>query len=476
VNAIFTRLSAACLPLALALGQQDGADVYMANGIKVGDARADQCAVWVRLTAVASANRGGAKFPQRKAHLPQTPDGATLAQMAGAVPGAAGEVRVRYWPEGEGDDERSTTWAPVSSSQNYARTFALTGLKQGRRYRIIAEGRRARSDQVSCAVPGWIQLPYRASRREAVSFCVICGQDYHRRDDDARGHLIYGAMPEAAPDFIANVGDAVYYDKPKPWADTVDLARFKWNRFYGLQLQRDFHAQVGAYFVKDDHDTLKNDCWPGQRYGQLTWARGLELYREQLPLLAGTPYRRVRWGELLEVWLLEGREFRSANRSPDGPDKTILGAEQWRWLEQTITSSDAVFKVIISATPIVGPDRKNKNDNHANSGFQHEGDRLRQLLAANGAHVVCGDRHWQYASHDPQTGLREWCCGPTTDKHSGGFSLKQRTEEHDFLRIRGGFLHVTVAPREDSAVMVLRHVGVDGAVHHEDTLSPRAPK
>ena len=127
---------------------------------------------------------------------------------------------------------------------------------------------------------------------------------------------------------MAHCGDTIYYDKPKPWADTAALARFKWNRFYGLPRQRDFHAQVGAYFVKDDHDTLKNDCWPGQNYGDLTWERGLQLYREQLPLLEGLPYRNVRWGSLLEVWFLEGREFRSPNRMKDGADKTILGAEQ----------------------------------------------------------------------------------------------------------------------------------------------------
>ncbi|MFN3241049.1 MAG: alkaline phosphatase D family protein [Planctomycetota bacterium] len=476
MRALFVRISACLLPLAFAGAQQAPAAVHMANGIKVGDMRGDRCAVWVRLTSVPLADQQGLAFPRRKPHEPQLPDGATLDRMAGAVPGAAGEVRLSYHREGAADQARTTAWVEVSAARNHAHTFALRNLTPGARYRLEVEGRASADRDVDCQVRGSFRLPPAADQREAVSFCVIACQDYHRRDAGAQGHRIYSHMLDVAPDFVAHCGDTIYYDKPKPWADTVALARFKWNRFYGLPLQRDFHARVGTYFVKDDHDTLKNDCWPGQRYGELTWERGLQLYREQLPLLEGLPYRNVRWGALLEVWFLEGREYRSPNRMPDGPDKTILGAEQWRWLERTLQQSDATFKVIVSATPIVGPDRKNKNDNHANLGFRSEGDRLRKLLAAHGAHVVCGDRHWQYASHDPTTGLREWCSGAASDQHAGGFHQKLRTEQHDYLRIRGGFLHVRAEPDGDGARLWMRHVDTDGKVQHEDVLTPSSPK
>jgi len=471
VNALLVRTLVATLPLVLLTAQQPPA-VHLANGIKIGDVRADRCAVWVRLTSVPIADQQGAAFPQRKPHQPQLPDGASLAQMAGAVPGAEGEVRVRYWVDGQQASEQATAWTAVRKADNCAHTFSLTKLNAGVRYRLVVEGRAAGDDQVACSKAGSFRLPPAPDAREAVSFCILACQDYHRRDAGDQGHRIYSHMLDVAPDFVAHCGDTIYYDKPKPWADTVDLARFKWNRFYGLPLQRDFHAETSAYFVKDDHDTLRNDCWPGQRYGELTWERGLQLYREQLPLLDGLPYRNVRWGALLEVWMLEGREYRSPNRMPDGPDKTILGDRQWQWLERTLQASDATFKVIVSATPIVGPDRKSKNDNHANQGFQTEGDRLRKLLAAHGAHVVCGDRHWQYASHDPKTGLREWCSGAASNQHAGGFNLKQRTEQHDYLRIRGGFLHVRAEPDGDSARLLMRHVDTDGKVQHEDVLSP----
>lgn len=476
MRALLVPFSAALLPLASAAAQQPPAAVHMANGIKVGDMRSDRCAVWVRLTSVALADQAGLAFPKRKPHEAQLPDGTRLDQMAGAVPGAAGDVRLHYWVEGRADQTRTTPWTAVTPATNSAHTFTLADLEPGQRYRLTAEGRAPGASTASATARGTFRLPPAANAREAVSFCVIACQDYHRRDAGDQGHKIYSHMLDVAPDFVAHCGDTIYYDKPKPWADTVDLARFKWNRFYGLPLQRDFHGEVGTYFVKDDHDTLKNDCWPGQRYGELTWERGLQLYREQLPLLEGLPYRNVRWGQLLEVWFLEGREYRSPNRMQDGPDKTILGKQQWAWLERTLQQSDATFKVIVSATPIVGPDRKSKNDNHANAGFRTEGDRLRQLLAANGAHVVCGDRHWQYASHDPKTGLREWCSGAASNQHAGGFNMKQRTEQHDYLRIRGGFLHVRAEPTDDGPRLLMRHVDTDGKVQHEDALTPTKTK
>jgi alkaline phosphatase D len=47
---------------------------------------------------------------------------------------------------------------------------------------------------------------------------------------------------------------------------------------------RNFHLNVTSYFMKDDHDTLKNDCWPGQTYGDLKWDEGLAIFREQVPM------------------------------------------------------------------------------------------------------------------------------------------------------------------------------------------------
>ena len=97
----------------------------------------------------------------------------------------------------------------------------------------------------------------------------------------------------------------------------------------------------------------------------------------------GMSYRTIRWGRDLQIWLTEGRDFRSPNKQADGPEKTIWGVEQKAWFQRTVKESDATWKVLISPTPLVGPDRRGKNDNHANAGYAHEGDELRAWIQAN---------------------------------------------------------------------------------------------
>lgn len=64
-------------------------------------------------------------------------------------------------------------------------------------------------------------------------------------------------------------GDTLDYDKPEPFAKDVATARYKWIRMYALPNLRAFHRAVPTYWMHDD-DLLKDDCWPGQTYGELT--------------------------------------------------------------------------------------------------------------------------------------------------------------------------------------------------------------
>ena len=178
------------------------------------------------------------------------------------------------------------------------------------------------------------------------------------------GHYIYPAILDTVqPDFLVNAGDIEYYDKPGPWAKTEELAYYKWNRLFGLPNFREFYRQVPAYFMKDDHDLLKNDCGPGDTYGELTWDRGIEIFNEIFPM-GEKPYRTVRWGKDLQVWMMEGRDYRSRNEAPDGPNKTIWGEVQKAWFYKTFSESNAAFRILINPNPIVGPDRVKKKDNH----------------------------------------------------------------------------------------------------------------
>lgn len=151
--------------------------------------------------------------------------------------------------------------------------------------------------------------------------------------------------------------------------------------------------------MKDDHDLLKDDVFPGSGgYGELSFEDGLKMWYENAPLHEKA-YRTIRWGKDLQIWLMEGREYRSANTREDSPQKTIWGQEQVTWFKETMASSDATFRLLFSATPMVGPDRENKKDNHVNKAFNIEGEWLRQYLSSQeGTFVINGDRHWQYVS------------------------------------------------------------------------------
>jgi alkaline phosphatase D len=270
------------------------------------------------------------------------------------------------------------------------------------------------------------------------------------------------------PHFAALTGDLVYYDSNEPHAVTPRLARYHWERMFSLPRLIEFTRNVGTYWLKDDHDTLNNDSWPGKKMGELTFAEGQKIFRQQAPLTDGPSYRTFRWGRDLQIWLTDGRDFRSPNNQADGKDKTIWGAKQKAWFFRTVKESKATWKVLISPTPLVGPDRKNKRDNHSNEGFQHEGDEIRAWLKDNvpdNFFVVCGDRHWQYHSIHPKTALHEFSVGAASDQHAGG-SPGEDKKIHKFHRAKGGFLSVTVRTEKKRSTIVFELRDVSGKVVH----------
>jgi alkaline phosphatase D len=471
--AVMSALATICLTVALALnmatGGSEGGHVHMANGIKIGEVRQNSAIIWTRLTKNEERNLQGLAFSKAEEGVPA---GRTLDEMEGSVPGAAGEVRVVYWPAELPDRLRATAWQKVDPQADFTRQIPLTGLTAGTKYGLKVEGRPAGAKEPACTLSGGFTTAPEGATPMRVAFVVVTCQEYPLRDDPENGHRIYPLMRKLEPDFFVHTGDIEYYDRPLPYGKSQELARFKWNRIFAMPFQRDFHQHVASYFMKDDHDVLKDDCWPGQTYGELTWEQGLAIFREQVPMGEST-YRTIRWGKDLQIWMVEGRDFRTPNKQPDGPDKTIWGRKQKEWFYRTVKTSDATFRILISPGPLIGPDRANKNDNYSNKGFSHEGDEIRKFLGAQkNMYVICGDRHWQYASVDPATGVREFSTGASSDAHAGGFNESLRTEMHRYLRIKGGFLSVVVERAGGTPRITFRHYGTDGQVYHEEHFTP----
>ncbi len=358
----------------------------------------------------------------------------------------------------------TSPWQSTLAENDFAVQWKLDGLQPGTEYAAVVEARPIGSEAITSVVRGSFRTAPRKEDLQPITFCLTTCHDYVRRDDGDRGHKIYSPMNAMKPDFVVHAGDIEYYDHPSPWGWTIELMRFKWGRLFALPSNRNFYAHTTSYFLKDDHDTLRNDTFRGDRYGAVTFEQGMKLFNEEQFPSHPTRYKTVRWGKDLQIWLLEGRDYRSPNKMKDGPDKTILGRDQKEWLFQTLNESDATFKLVFSPTPIVGPDRANKHDNHANEDFRHEGDELRAHFAKIGGILFCGDRHWQYASVDRRLGLWEFGCGPGSEVHQLGWKEGDVRPEHQFLRVAGGFLSGRLNPSgpNQSSSLILRHHNVHG--------------
>jgi alkaline phosphatase D len=397
------------------------------------------------------------------------PEGSTIHTIEGAVPGTPGKVRVLYKIEGA-SDWKSTNWKAVNPQRDYTGQFKLTDLKPNAKYQVRVEAGTGAGGKKGQVVAGRFRTAPRANQPQRVVFMVSTGQAYPDQDVPGGGFKIYPAMLKLDPSFFVHTGDILYYDK---LAKTAELARWHWQRMYSLGTNVEFHRQVTSYFIKDDHDTWMNDCWPSREtnfMGDFTFEQGQAIFLEQVPMGERT-WRTFRWGKDLQIWLVEGRDFRSPNTMPDGPDKTIWGEEQKAWFKRTVRKSDATFRILISPTPLVGPDRKNKHDNHSNVDFAHEGNELRQFISEQkNMYVICGDRHWQYVSVHAKTGVREYSSGPASNEHAGGWSNDKRFPEHRYLNVIGGFLAGTVDRSEGKPTLTFRHYSVEGDILNEDRL------
>lgn len=440
-----------------------------ATGVKIGEVDSTSAVIWTRVTesdqrrADGEVRRGR---PDRKApreHLDPR-------DLEGSTPGAPGRVQIRYGLTPDLGDAAETEWRAVAAEDDYTHQFHLTDLEPGATYYFESRTSDPTGHVLHLPLSGSFQTAPAADVRDGVRGVVITGQAY-RDTDDPDGFSIYRSMLEFAPHWIVPTGDTVYYDSDDPLAVSLEIARYHWTRMYSYPTLVDFHRQVSGYWEKDDHDSYANDGWPGLHrdyMGDFSYELGLKVFAEQVPF-RGEPYRRFRWGKGLEIWLVEGRDFRSPNDAEDGPEKTIWGAEQKKWLTESLLASDADWKLLISPTPIVGPDRGKKADNHANEAFAHEGDWFRAWAAENLGDqffIACGDRHWQYHSVDPKTGVQEFSSGPVSDEHASG-TPGEDPEMHRYHNVQGGFLSVETDTADGESRITFRFHGVDGEADYK---------
>ncbi|OLC64851.1 MAG: hypothetical protein AUH76_03710 [Candidatus Rokubacteria bacterium 13_1_40CM_4_67_11] len=345
----------------------------------------------------------------------------------------AGTVTVAYGAAGA--PPASTASVAVTPASDLTGQVTLSGLASGTRqaYRVQSNGVTADGEFVTAPPPD-------APARVRFVWSGDLGSVRFCRPVEG-GYKIFRAMAAAKPDFFLFVGDTIYADHRCGGPDVVAGADFIATTLPGFhnkhrynredQAASVFYAATAVFPIWDDHE-VRND-FSGPSEPSMTMGR--QAFLDYWPIARPTEepgrlYRHFRWGRLLDVFILDTRQYRSSNRDPDGPDKTMLGGVQRRWLLDGVTSSSATWKVIVSSVPLsvpTGPSAAHDSWSNASifgvpeehpTGFAVERDlilrTLRDRAIKNVIFIAADVHHAEVIRHHPTPSFsfHEFIAGP----------------------------------------------------------------
>jgi alkaline phosphatase D len=221
---------------------------------------------------------------------------------------------------------------------------------------------------------------------------------------------IWAQIAAQSPQAFLLIGDNVYGDTG--WDADADLDSLR--KAYAQQAAhpefRNFRASIPMMVTWDDHDYGLNDA--GGRFPFKRWAE--EMFNtfwgssEEVRSRPGVYESHMVGpeGKRVQFILLDTRYFRSdfkrmewsRERAPlgvylpnDDPAATVLGDEQWRWLEQEL-AKPADLRIVASSIQVL----TEAHNFEAWSNFPLERTRLLKMLEGrsnSGLVVLTGDRH-----------------------------------------------------------------------------------
>ena len=340
-------------------GGGPAADGAFRHGVASGDPMPDRVILWTRVTPAPHAVPGSG-----------IGDPVVVSWDVALDPGFATIVR--------------SGSLVTDAGRDHTVKFDCTGLAPDRwyHYRFRALGQTSATGRTRTA-PADGALPATGRWRIGVVSCSNWEAGFFSgyRHLEARGDL----------DAIVELGDYIYeYGRDEytgkfgavrphdPPHDIVTLADY---RIRLAQYRTDpdlqsLHAHVPWIVTWDDHE-LANDSWangaenhePHQGPYSDRKAASSQAYFEWMPVRpeslrdGGHLYRRLRWGSLAELSMLDLRSYRSEGPSMfDGRaidvTGTMTGAEQFDWLARGLSSSNARWNVIgnsVMITPVLLP-------------------------------------------------------------------------------------------------------------------------
>lgn len=288
---------------------------------------------------------------------------------------------------------------------------------------------------IRCAIAGLFLFPSASLIAAEPVKTVIIGSCIKQ----AQPMPLLRAMAEAKPDLTLLLGDNIY-------ADTSDMSVMR-TKYATLGANQDFQALRNAaplLAVWDDHDYGVNDG--GSDYPQREAAQ--QVFLDFWQVSEKSPRRERKGvyhaevfgppGQRVQVILLDARYHRSPLKTgerrvggpyypDDDPGKTMLGEEQWTWLEQQL-SQPADLRLIGSGIQIIAEAAGQETW----SNLPIERKRLFDLIRktkANGVILLSGDRHWSELSVEKDLGpypVYELTSSSINQKHPRGTPTDNR--------------------------------------------------
>ncbi len=264
-----------------------------------------------------------------------------------------------YATSPEFSDGRTGGTVQVSATSDFTGTVIFTSLQPGTRYyyRMRPQG----AELAASVVGSFTTAPAPAQPRDLTFLWGgdLGGQGFCRQPE----YTIFTPMKALAADFFIFGGDTLYADSrcfSPPNAPGADFKATTPQEFwakYRYQREdrplRELLSITPVYAIWDDHEVKNDFAGPTEPLTPL----GLKAFLDYFPIrrVLEEPqrlYRSFRWGQRLEVFLLDTRQYRSPNLQADGIDKTMLGSTQLRWLLDRVTTSTATWQVIVSGVPL----------------------------------------------------------------------------------------------------------------------------
>lgn len=313
------------------------------HGVASGDPLSDGVLLWTRITPTPDAVPGSGKGPDTAVSWEVAEDKAfTRVAARGATTSKAAsdhtvKVDVRGLRQATAYYFRFTVGSSVSPVGRTRTTPATNAATPGVRFGVV-----------SCA--NWEAGYFSAYRHLAA-----------RADLDAILHLGDYVYEYATGGFPA---EQYVIRQHSPKHEITTLADYR-TRHATYKTDADLQALHAAHpviAIWDDHE-FANDTWSGGAENHTPGAEGewaaraaaaRQAYFEWMPVRAsteGTVYRRLRFGKLADLHLLDLRSFRSqqstiGNGDVDDPDRTLTGRAQLDWLKAGLAGSDAAWKLV----------------------------------------------------------------------------------------------------------------------------------